>query len=338
MVFSDFRRRARALAAVSALVVSASALPASAQDLTLYSGRGETLVAPIIEAFTRETGIEVAVRYAGTAELAILLQEEGDASPADLYWAQDAAALGAVADRFAALPQATLDKVPEIYRDDEGRWIATSGRGRVLAYSPERVETGDLPARLADLTDPKYKGRLAIAPTNGSFLAHVTALRVVAGDEVAREWIAGIKANEPVIARNNTAVVQAIADGEADFGLVNNYYLLRFLAADPDFPVTQTLFATEGDIGNLLLVAGMGVLDTSDQKEEATQFIDFLLSPAAQQYFAGEVFEFPVTDGAIVTRKDISLEDVQAKSPKVDLNAIGDLEGTLEMLREAGLV
>lgn len=338
MLFSGFRSGARALAAASALIVGAAALPASAHDLTLYSGRGETLVAPIIDAFTRETGIRVNVRYAGTAELAVLLQEEGDASPADLYWAQDAAALGAVAERFAPLPQATLDKVPEIYRDAEGRWIATSGRGRVLAYSPERVEPADLPARLADLTDEKYKGRVAIAPTNGSFLAHVTALRVVAGDEVAREWIAGIKANEPVIARNNTAIIQAIADGEADFGLTNNYYLLRFLAADANFPVTQTLFATEGDIGNLLLVAGMGVLSTSDHKEEAVKFIDFLLSPAAQQYFAGEVFEFPVTGGAIVTRKDISLEDVQAKSPMVDLNAIGDLEGTLEMLREVGLI
>lgn len=320
--------------ALSALV----AAPSFAGDLTLYSGRGESLVAPIIEAFTKETGINVNVRYAGTAELAILLQEEGDASPADIYWAQDAAALGSVVDLFAALPEATLNKVPAIYRDNEGRWIATSGRGRVLAYSPERLAAEDLPSRMADLTDEKYKGRIALSPSNGSFLAHVTALRVVEGDEAAKAWLEGLKANEPVIVRNNTAMIQAIADGEADLGVTNNYYLPRFKASDANFPVEQTLFANEGDIGNLLLVAGAAVLNSSDHKDEAIAFINYLLGAQAQQYFTGQVYEFPVTEGVIVANPSLTLADAQAKAPEVDLNTIGDLEGTLELLREVGLL
>ncbi|MBK5928946.1 extracellular solute-binding protein [Rhodobaculum claviforme] len=316
-----------------------AATPITAQELTLYSGRGEPLIAPILQAFTAETGIEVNVRYGGTAELAILLQEEGDRSPADLFWAQDAAALGAVADMFQPLPEATLERVPAAYRDTDGRWIATSGRGRVLAWSTERVSEDELPATMAEMVDPKYRGRIALPVTNGSFLAHVAALRVVAGDDAALEWLRGLHANAPVIVRNNTAAIQAIGDGEADFAMTNNYYLVRFQRAAADFPVTQTLFPTEGDIGNLLLVAGMGVLQTSDHSAEAVAFIDFLLSDAAQQFFSGEVAEFPVTGRVIPTRTDgITLDEVVRMAPEVDLNAIGDLEGTLELVREAGLL
>ena len=327
-----------AFLALAAAAATSAPLPALA-DLTLYSGRGEPLIAPIISAFTAETGINVNVRYGGTAELAILLQEEGDRSPADLFWAQDAAALGAVAGMFQPLPQETLDRVPAAYRDSEGRWIATSGRGRVLAYSTERLSAEEMPATMAELTDPRFRGRIALAPTNGSFLAHVAALRVVAGDEAARAWLQGLAANEPVMVRNNTAMIQAIGDGEADLGVTNNYYLVRFHRRAADFPVNQMLFPTQGDIGNLLLVAGMGVLSGSDHSDEAVAFINFLLSDAAQQFFSGEVAEFPVTGRVIPTRvDDVSLEDVVRMAPEVDLNTLGDLEGALEMVREAGLL
>ena len=322
----------------SVLAFVAFAATPTLADLTLYSGRGETLVAPIIEAFTAQTGITVNVRYAGTAELAVLLQEEGDASPADMYWAQDAAALGAVVALFAPLPDALIANVPAAYRDTENRWVATSGRGRVLAYSTERVSAEEIPTSIFDLTDPKWQGRIALPATNGSFLAHVTAMRVIHGEDATRDWLDGITANAPVAVRNNTAAIQAIGDGEADIAVTNNYYLSRFLNRDAEFPVNQTLFATEGDIGNLLLVAGMGVLNSSDQKEEAQAFVEFLLSPVAQQYFTGEVAEFPIVSGTIVTRQDINLDDVIRVAPEVDLNMIGDLEGTLEMIRAAGLL
>jgi iron(III) transport system substrate-binding protein len=322
----------------SVFALAAIAATPTLADLTLYSGRGETLVAPIITAFTAQTGINVNVRYAGTAELAVLLQEEGNASPADLYWAQDAAALGAVVDLFAPLPEGLVANVPAAYRDTENRWVATSGRGRVVAYSTERVSADELPTSIFDLTDPKWKGRIALPATNGSFLAHVTAMRVIHGDDTTAEWLAGLKANAPVTVRNNTAAIQAIGDGEADIAVTNNYYLVRFLNRDANFPVTQTLFTTQGDIGNLLLVAGMGVLNSSNHKEEAQAFIEFLLSPAAQQFFTGEVSEFPIIPGAIVTRQDINIDDVIRVAPEVDLNTIGDLEGTLEMIRDAGLI
>lgn len=324
----------------SALVFSTLAATPLAADVTLYSGRGETLVAPIIAAFTAETGIEVNVRYAGTAELAILLQEEGDASPADVYWAQDVAALGAVKDLFADLPAETLEQVEGVYRDADGKWIGTSGRARVVAYSPERLAEDELPATMSDMTDPMYKGRIALPPTNGSFVAHVAALRVATSDDAALEWLQGIAANEPVIVRNNTAAYQAIADGEADIAMTNNYYLGRFLAADAEFPVAQTSFSEAGDIGNLMMPAGVGVLNSSENKDDAIAFINYLLGDSAQQYFTGNVFEYPVTGVGIVpvAGMGLSFSDAVAAAPEFDVNSLTDLEGTIALIREAGLL
>ena len=317
-----------------------AATPLAAQDLTLYSGRGETLVAPIIAAFEAETGITVNVRYGGTAELAILLQEEGANSPADLFWAQDVGALGAVAGQMGALPAETLDKVPAVYRDADGRWIGVSGRTRLIAYNTE-VDPETLPTTLSDMADPAFRGRFALAPTNGSFQAHVTALRVAAGDEFALDWLKGVAANEPVMVSNNTAGYQAVADGEAEFFWTNNYYLGRFLTANADFPVAHAHFEA-GDIGNLMMTAAIGVLDTSDEKDAAVALVNYLLSPSAQQYFMGNVYEFPVTGTAIVpaafSGKLMSYETAVEVAPEFDLNALGDLEGTLDLLREAGLI
>ncbi|WP_114965807.1 extracellular solute-binding protein [Alkalilacustris brevis] len=320
-------------------LAAVAATPLSAQQLTLYSGRGETLVAPIIQTFTQETGIEVNVRYGGTAELAILLQEEGDISPADLYWAQDVTALGAVADMFAPLPEATLEKVSPVYRDSDGRWIGISGRARVLIYSPERMSAEELPRTLADVTDPQYAGRMALPPTNGSFIAHVAALRVAEGDDYTLEWLRGIAANDPVIVRNNTAAYQAIADGEADFAMTNNYYLGRFLASDPGFPIAQAQFEP-GNLGNLMMPAGIGILATSDNTQAAVAFVDYLLSQTAQQYFTGNVYEYPVTGSGIVpvTGMGLSHTEAEANAPEFDLNTLTDLEGTLDLIREAGLI
>ena len=310
-----------------------------AQSLTVYSGRGEALVQPLVERFSAETGIEVQVRYGGTAELAVLILEEGRASPADVFWGQDAGALGALslAGRLTVLPEALTAGLPGIYASRGGLWIATSGRARVLAYSPERT-VGELwPDSVFDLTDPAYRGRVAWAPTNGSFQAFVTAMRVVHGEEATEAWLRGMIANDVQAYRNNTTQVEAIAAGEVDYALVNNYYLLRFLANDPDYPVGQGFFA-DGDIGNLVNVAGAGIVNTSRNVAAAERFLAFLLEPASQAYFTNVVYEYPVVPGAQPNEALASFEALLAASPDVDLDVLEDLEGTLELLREVGLL
>ncbi|MET0169796.1 MAG: iron ABC transporter substrate-binding protein [Aliihoeflea sp.] len=320
-------------------LAAALALPvaASAQELTIYSGRGEALVAPIIAQFQRESGIEVNVRYAGTAELAALLQEEGEQSPADVFWAQDGGALGAIAPLFADLPAEVNEGVAAPFRNVNNKWAPTSGRSRVLLYSTERVEEDTLPASIKDLVNEDYRGRVAWAPTNGSFQAFVTAMRVAEGEEATKEWLEGMIANDAKVYRNNGTQVEAVANGEVDFGLVNNYYLGRYLANDADFPVAQTHFEA-GDIGNLLNVAGVGIVAASDNQENARTFIDYLLSVPAQQYITLEGNEYPVVPGLI---SNVTLEDfdtVLEISPEIDIDQISDLDGTLELLREVGLL
>lgn len=310
---------------------------ASAADLTVYSGRGEAFVAPVIAMFESESGLDVEVRYAGTAELAALLQEEGANSPADLFWAQDGGALGATQQLFAAMPAGVGEALPAQFKSADNRWIGTSARARVLAYSPERAPEDTLPDSVLDLTGETWKGRVGWAPTNGSFQAFVTALRVKEGEEAAKSWVDGMVANDAKVYRNNVALVQAIADGEIDVALTNNYYLGRFKGRDAEFPVEQRFFA-DGDIGNLLNVAGVGVLETSDSKEAAERFAAFLLTPAVQQYFTSSGNEYPVIAGVIPNATLASVATVEEAAPEVPLDELSDLEGTLNLLRSANLL
>lgn len=324
------------MALIGALVVSPFV---AATELTLYSGRGESLVQPIIEQFEKKSGIKVNVRYGDTAQLAVLIQEEGARSPADVYWGQDAGAMGALAnaDLLEQLPDSIYVDLPEIFTSKTGQWVAASGRSRVLTYSTERVSEDEIPESVFDVTRPEYKGRFGMAPTNGGFQSFVTAMRVVHGDEKTLEWLKGLKANEAKVYRNNSTQVQAIGDGEIDFALVNNYYLPRFVTANADYPAKQTYFKKD-DIGNLVNVAGVAVLKTSSNKEAAVEFIEYMLSPAAQQYFTSVVNEYPVVDGIIPNPVLGSLEALLDVAPVVDLDQLSDLEGTLKLLRDAELL
>jgi iron(III) transport system substrate-binding protein len=339
MNFDMFAGRAKAAAMGVALALGAASSAAGAAEITVYSGRGESFVAPIVAQFERQSGIKVNVRYGETAALAVLLQEEGAQSPADIYWAQDAGALGATAEAglFAELPSDIYDDLPGIFRSSTNQWVATSGRSRVIAYSTDRVSEDELPNSLLDLTDERYKGRVAWAPTNGGFQSHVTAMRVVLGEERTREWLEGMRDNDTKVYRNNTTQVQAVGDGEVDFGTVNNYYLARFKARDAEYPVAQTTFEP-GDIGNLVNVAGVGVLASSGDQEPALQFVRFLLSPAMQQFVTSELSEYPVTADVIANPSLPPFDAMIEASPDVDLDALKDLDGTLNLLREVGLL
>lgn len=310
-----------------------------AETLTLYSGRSKSLVEPIIQQFEKETGIEVKVSYANTTQLAAKLRTEGDKSPASLFWAQDAGALGAVSKNglFAKLPESILSKVPETFRHTDGLWLATSGRARVLAYSPERVNADALPDSIFDLTQPKWKGKVGWAPLNASFQAFVTAMRAQVGENRAEQWLRDMKANGTKAYQKNTPIIEALAAGEIDLGLPNHYYLFRFKKRDSKYPVEQSFFKAN-DPGNLVNVAGIGLLKSSENQETALKFIEYLLSPKAQQYFVSEVFEYPVTEGVIPNANLLPLTELLKIVPTFNLNEMDDLEGTLKLLRRVDIM
>lgn len=308
--------------------------PADPGSLVVYSGRGESLVDPIIRQFADASGIDVQVKYGGTASLASTLLEEGANSPADVFYAQDPGGLGAVEGMFATLPGTILDRAPAWAVAPTGRWVGISGRARVLVYSPERVPESELPSDLTELTDPKWKGRLGWAPTNGSLLTMVTGMREIWGEDATREWVNGLLANDVAIYPKNTPQVAAVAAGEIDIGLVNHYYLYRFLAEEGEEFPARNHHLPAGGPGSLVMVSGAGILETAENRENAERFLAFLLSTVAQQYFAGSTYEYPLVEGVKVNRLLTPLEEINR--PEIALADLADLEGTTEMLRELG--
>ena len=237
----------------------------------------------------------------------------------------------------AQLPQETLGKVDPRLRDPNGRWIGTSGRARTIIYNTDTVnpET-DLPDSILDFTSEEWKGRVGWAPWNGSFQAFVTALRLTEGDDAAREWLEGMKDNDARDYPNNVSIVLATANGEVDVGFVNHYYLERFLEEHGTGFKARNYYIGYGDPGALVLVAGAGILEASDNKHTAMEFIEFLLSEPAQQYFTSDIKEYPVAAGVVPVGDLPPIESLNP--PNVDLGNLTDLEGTLDLLRDVGVV
>ena len=207
----------------------------------------------------------------------------------------------------------------------------------MAVINPTKVPPPEIPATVFDLADPKWKGRLALAPTNASFQSFVTAMRLSAGDERTRQWLKAIDANDPKIYEGNALVVRAVNDGEADIGLVNHYYrfeLGREIGQDKVVAVNH--FFTSEDPGALVNVAGVGILSAAPDREAADRFIDYLLQPLGQQYFAERTFEYPVIAGVNPSAALPPLAEV--RGPNIDLSDLADLEATLAMLRETGLL
>lgn len=307
--------------------------------ITIYSGRSQSLVHPLLEAFGDYTGVDIRVKYASSASTAATLLEEGDNTPADVVFLQDPGSLGSLASAgmLADLPRETLDKVDSRLRDPNGRWVGTSGRARTIIYNTEAIDPeSDLPPSILDFTQEEWKGRVGWAPRNGSFQSFVTALRLQLGEDTARQWLKGMKANDAQEYSNNTSIVQAVANGEVDVGFVNHYYLERFLAEHgPEFKA-RNHYIGNGDPGALVLIAGAGILKASDNKETAEEFIEFLLSEPAQQYFTSDVKEYPVAAGVVPEGDLPPLESLDP--PDVDLGSLSDLQGTIQLLRDVGIL
>ena len=305
-----------------------------ATELTIYSGRNENLVGPLLERYQEMSGVTVNVRYGGTAELAATIMEEGQNSPADVFFGQDAGALGALAleGRFVQLPAEILDRVEERFRSGDGNWVGASGRARVFVYNTEMLSEEDLPNDIWALTDPKWKGKIGWAPTNGSFQAFVTAMRHLEGEERAREWLEAMIANDVQVFPKNTTIVEATGRGEIELGLVNHYYLYRFLAEAPDFQA-KNHHPSAGDAGSMINMAGVGILDTVKDRAAAEAFVAFLLSDEAQRYFSEETNEYPLAAGVAATAEGL-LPLAEVDTPELDLSDLDDLQGTLQLLQE----
>jgi iron(III) transport system substrate-binding protein len=328
-----------AAAAVSAACGATQQQRASATTtLTVYSGRDERFVKPVFDKFTELTGIELRVRYGDSAELAATLLEEGRNSPADVFFAQDAGALGAVASRgrLAVLPEGTLRRVPRRFRAPGKRWIGVTGRARVVVYNTEALTPRSLPRTIWGYTQPRWRGLVGVPPTNASFQAFVSAMRIRVGDERTRDWLLALKENGVRFYTSNSRIVSAVANREIQVGFVNHYYVYQHRELRPRDPVANH-FLGKNDPGALINVAGAGVVTGSTKRQPALRLINFLLSRGMQRFFSSSPgrAEYPVVPGI---RPRPGLPPLaRLEGARVSLQRLGrELPRTLELLAEVG--
>jgi iron(III) transport system substrate-binding protein len=333
-----------AAAALSALIALAACgsggEPGSDQSepetegITLYSGRIAPLIGPAVDMYEARVDRDVQVRFGDSGALAATLLEEGANSPADVFFSQDAGSIGAIDDAglLEPLPKDILAKVPARFRADDDDWIGISARSRIIAYSSD-LDVSELPDSPLDLTDEKWRGRVGWAPTNASLQGYITALRQVEGDDVARSWLEGMVANDVQVYDSNVPVRDAIASGEIDVGLINHYYVAEAKAQEgSDYPVE--IYFPPDDLGSLVNTTAVGILSSSERKDEALEFIRYLLSRDGQTYFSESSKEYPLIAGV---DPDPSLPPLDAiPSPDIDLSNLDDIQGTIALLQETG--
>ena len=327
-----------ALAACAGSSDDQSVDSAAGEPVVVYSGRSEEMIEPLFEKFTEETGVPVEVRYGDTAEMAAQIIEEGDASPADVYYGQDAGALGALdgAGMCTPLADSIANSVPATYRSADGTWTGVTGRARVIAYDSTQLSADEVPTSVFDLIDEQWRGQVAIAPTNGSFQAFVTAMRVAAGEDATREWLQGLIDNDVQLYEKNGLIRDAVDAGEVQLGLINHYYWYKKAAeVGEDAMNVQLAFAGPGDPGALVNLSGACIVRPTDNADGAGALMEWLLSESAQRWFVETTFEYPLVAG--VEGPDGVPPLSQVQGPDIPLAELEDLPGTLLMLQDVGL-
>lgn len=323
--------------AATLLVTGLAGCSSSGDELVIYSGRTKNLIHPLLEQFSEETGIDIAVRYGDSADLALLLEQEGDRSEADVFISQSPGAVGFLSDasRLGELPAEVVSLVPEGDAASDGTWVGLSGRVRTLVYNPDLVDPDTLPDSVLDLTGSEYAREVGVAPTNGSFQDFVTVMRTELGEDETAAWLSDMADADQPTYSNNTAIVEAVGRGEVPMGLVNHYYAFRARDEDPDLPVENHYFP-DGDLGSTLLVTATSVVEGTDRPDEAQQLVEFLLSADAQLYFSDETFEYPLAAGAVPNDALPPFDEIN--KTRVDMGELGgELEATREMISQSGL-
>ena len=332
--------RIAALVSTVAVVLSATSCSSSSEgdELLIYNAQHESLTKEWIDAFTKETGIKVTYRQGGDTELGNQLVAEGNASPADVFLTENSPAMAAVekAGLFADLDSATLDQVPAQYRPATGKWTGVAARSTVFVYNTSRLQPDQLPKSMLDLQQPQWKGRWGGAPAKADFQAIVSALLQIEGDQVTAQWLAGMKANA-VIYNDNIATMKAVNAGEVDGGIIYHYYWFRDQAKTKEGSSNTALhYFKNEDPGAFVSLSGGGVLESSNKKNEAQQFIKFITGKAGQEVLEkGTSFEYPVGSDVPANPALPPLNSLQA--PAVDPSTLNAQQVT-DLMTKAGLL
>ena len=289
----------RTLEGVAAQIYPGECAGSTSRSVTVYAGRSENLIGPILEAFTCQTGTAVETRWGSSTDLALLLAEEGDRTAADVFLSRSPGPVGFLEGRglLGAISAEVLALSSEENRSRSGTWVGFSGRKRVLVHNLDSVSGSDLPQSVFDLTSDRYRNRVAIPATNGSFLDWFTVFRDQHGTDTATQWLDDMVANGARYYPNNRSIVEAAGRGEIDMGLVNHYYQYQEAAAAGDSHRAANHSFADNDIGSLLIITAATVMAASDNVGAANDLIAYLLSAPVQRYLTDETLEYPLAAG-----------------------------------------
>jgi iron(III) transport system substrate-binding protein len=336
-------RRRRWLAVAGALVVPALLLAACSgggggNAITLYNGQHPQLTQALVGAFEKETGISVKVRTDDGIVLADEILQEGSSSPADVYLTENSPELMMLTERhlLAKLPPSITDQIPS--RDDSptGNWVGVALRVSALAYGTSLVSSSQLPASVMDLAQPRWKGRIAIAPTDSDFVPLVGAVIATYGQTAALNWLKGLKTNAALY-QDDESVVAAVNRGQAAVGIVNQYYWYRLqLEVGPRNMHSKLYFFPNHDVGGIENVSGAAVLASSHHQGEARRFVAFLVSPKAQHILAaGDDYEYPALPG--IHPNPVLMPISRVNPAVINVVSLGNDLPAASLLQQAGL-
>ena len=285
----------------AAEIFSGECADGNGRSVTIYSGRTENLINPVLEAFACETGTNVQVRWGASTDLALLLNEEGDKTQADVFLSRSPGPVGYLESKglLGTIDEEVLSLVEEQNHSAAGTWVGFSGRKRVLVYNTDEYSPETLPNSVFDLTSPEFDGKVAIPATNGSFIDWFTVFMDQYGTDTASQWLENMVDNGAEYYPNNRSIVEAAGRGEISMGLVNHYYNYQEAAANPDSHKALNYDFSDDDIGSLLVITAATILGSSENVEAAEDLLGYLLTAPVQQYFTDRTFEYPLAAGIL---------------------------------------
>ncbi|QLH81126.1 extracellular solute-binding protein [Halosimplex pelagicum] len=314
-------------------------LPDLRGELTVYLGGGEgglyeNLMWRIQQTYRDFT---VDTRKASSSQLANTIIEEATAgsSPADVFWAIDAGSIGIVAENDATveLPDRVVRSIPDTFHPTD-QWVGTMGRARSVPYNTDEFSADDIPNDIMAFPDDDRFDAMGWAPTYGAFQSFVTAMRLLEGEDTTRQWLDGMQQQGIGTYDNELVVANQVASGELGAGFGNHYYSRLVREERPDAPLE--LAFTQGDAGALINCSGTEIIKGTDNEELAADFIHHLLSIEAQEFLGTRGYEYPLLP-SVPPVGDLPRID-ELNPPDLNLAELSDLEPTLRLLRETGVL
>lgn len=313
----------------------------NAATITVYSGQHVQTTESLVAAFTKATGISVALRSDDEDTLADEIVTEGSHSPADVIYTENTPAMQYLAEKdlLAPVDPSTLTKGPSQFNSNQGVWVGVSARVSCLIYNPSLISKSQLPTTALELADPRYKGKLAFAAGETDFQPIVTSMDRTYGTPATLKWLSGIKANAGAnIFPNSETISNEVNRGQVAFGVINQYYWYRMRAEIGASAIhSQLAYFAPMDAGYVVDISPAAVLRSSIHQADAQKFLAFLVSRQGQEIIAHSIsFEYPIASGVTTAQPETPFDQLAPNS--ISVQALGDGASAIELLKQTGLL